>query len=801
MNLKLIQGSLFSLGFFATPAGAQSKQSSLEEPFQDSFKNLEHSGCYSLYYRNGRAGCSTADRETQAGPLYYYDGSKSLPADYDYVAVIEEFDLTKDTIDTIISSNSNNHLKGILVLNSTDSNDSSDYFSTGPMYPLGYGTPSANIGYGNIQFPWNGNGDGLNQYDIYGVPMAYINGWDTSYYLRNVASDGNKASGIEAQFDYYMGPDGVNSVDCLGWHDEHDGKWNPKCLPLGGTSVWGFAGSPPKSYYANYQVKNNNKEEEEESDNGRRRGLEEGNGDDDAAAYVSKKPAIVVGTSIDSTSMFHDLAPGANEGASNTLTLLMAAYLIGQSISDGSLDALPNRIVFGFFEGEAYGYLGSRSFLRDVMGFSCPDQYTVHSVSKNEDSELACLYPLRPSLKFKDIGNIAGMLTVDQVGIPTGEGLLYVHNEGEGGLGTFLANCLKNTGTKYHSAIATAAGDKADEYPYPPTPLTSLMSLSGGTYGGAVLTGYDYAYSKRPGFQSHMNSIDNMQMNLKSIASAATMIARTALAAAYDDGSYDYETASAYANDKIAALSYDNEVLVELADCLFVDGNCKMLKTYASMEAANEKDRTGFDISSGQSLGKPPNFYTSVYSIDYGQPFVRVGDKVYGAYNGKKYGNNKADGFGTQPRMLEQAIRNMLHDFLGRGSFKNENGNSVSPQSCHKMSDCSGVSYCSASGDVATCAGSKVCVCQRAHYHIALDEGLMPATNNYTGYFVETTNDNGVSPMWTEPYWDSATGVKVYRVSSNIPGFITIAAGGIALAGCFFLAVIVKVGMKKEKVY
>jgi hypothetical protein len=192
----------------------------------------------------------------------------------------------------------------------------------------------------------------------------------------------------------------------------------------------------------------------------------------------------------------------------------------------------------------------------------------------------------------------------------------------------------------------------------------------------------------------------------------------------------------------------------------------------------------------------PPNYYVSVYGIDYGQPFVRVGDNAYGAYNGEDYGKSNSDAFGMQPRMLEQAIRNMLHDYLGRNS-----GSYASPQSCKKRSDCSGVSYCSASGDMATCSGSKVCVCQRAYFHIALDEAITPAVNNYTGYFTNRISDKGVSPMWTEPYWDSDTGVKMYRVSKTNPGFVTIAAGAIVLGACFFLAVIVKVGMKKEKVY
>jgi nicastrin len=764
-------------------AGSSSSSSSLDEPFQSSFKNLPHSACVTLYHRNGRVGCGTIERETQSAPLFYYDGATKISQGTDFVAVIEEFSLTNDIISSLLSSNSYGNLKGILVLNSTDSNDDEQYSSPASMYPLGYGTPSAGLSYGNIQYPWNGNGDGLSLYDLFGVPMAYVNEWEMSESIRGVAQDANKAAKLVAEFNYYMGPDGVKSAECLAWRDVQDEKWNPKCLPLGGTSVWGHAGSPPASTSSSSSSANTS---------GRK--LE-----DNAS---TARPAIVIGAAIDSTSMFHELASGANTAGSNILALLMAAYQLGQSVSDATLDGLPNRILFGFFQGEAYGYLGSRSFFRDVLSFKCTVG-PVASVANDEDSVKACLLPLRPDLSFRDIGTIAGMLTVDQVGVPLSDGILYVHNDGSGGMGTFMANVLKASSTSDFSVAASAAGEdsQGDEYPYPPTPLQSLMSLTEGAVGGAVLSGFDYVFAKRPPYHSHLNSINNIEMDLKSIASSATLLARTALAAAYDDGSYDYSTAATYAANAIPELNSNDELLVELANCLYVDGNCNLLKKYAEMEANNEKARTGFSVGSGSPLGTPPNYYVSVYNMFYGQPFAQVGDKIYGSYNGEDYGNKKSDGFTMQPRLLEQAIRNMLHDFLGRGANIDSDGNSISPRSCKKAADCSGVAYCASNGDSATCSGRKVCVCTRGHYHTALDEALAPAINNYTGYFTVNDYYGGNSPMYTEPFWLNDVGVKMYRDSKTNPGFISLAVGLVSLIGCFFLTVIIKVSMKKEKVY
>lgn len=795
----------FLASIFAWTTNGLEKSESMDQPFQAStFKHLQHSPCVGLYHRDGRAGCGTVDRDIQSGPLHYHEG-QTPPQDSYYVAVLEEYRFSSKVISNLMS-NSNGMLQGILVLNGTISDSDETYLaddmntgaSPGPIYPLGYNTPSANIAYGNTQYPWNGNGDGLNQYDLYGVPIVYVNEEGASAYIRRVSQNqqSNDTNQIYTDFTYYMGPDGIASKECLTWQDSHDGKWNPKCLPLGGTSVWGFAGSPPTQQVYKYQQNDDAAGDDAAAadEDGNARKLKNNNG---ANVYQSEKPAIILGTSIDSTSMFHDLVPGANEGASNALTLLMAAYLIGQSVDDATLDGLTNRIVFGFFEGEAYGYLGSRNFLNDVLNFSCDNQYLANSVANNGNSELACLFPMRPNMKFKDIGQIAGILTVDQVGIPTDDEILYVHNDGDGNLGTFLANVLKASGTNDFVVVDSEAANNNEnggDYPYPPTALSALQAISGGAYSGAVLSGYDYVFPKRPPYQSHLNWAINSEISLKSIASAATLMARTALAAAYDNGGYDSDTAANYAVTTIGELAYNNEVLVELANCLLVNGNCKMLDKYASQEAKNERDRTGFDVGSGASLGFPPNYYVGVYSIDNGQPFVRVGDEVYGSYNGGNYGEKGNDAVGMQPRMLQQAIRNMLHDFLGRGQI---NGNA---KHCGKESDCEGVGYCAAEGDSATCSAKSVCVCKRAYFHTALDTSLTAAANEYPGMF-SMDYDDGKTPIWTEPFWSSSVGVKMYRNSATGPGFIALGVGVLAAMLMFKISKKVKSGLQKEKVY
>ena len=743
----------------------------LDKPFTSSFARLEHAACTSLFYRNGRLGCGTEDTSLQVGQLKYFDGS--LPdMNKPYVAVMDEEMLTADSINTLVSARGG-YLQGILVLNSTSEEDegkNNQYYSPDSQYPRGYGTPSANLNYGTNAYAWNPKGQGLFEIDMHGIPMAYVIDSDVSKSLREEAQSVSEAAGdnIVAEFNYYMGPDKMNSAECLAWKDVATGQWNPKCLPIGGTSVWATPGSPP-SY---------------------------GNSDDSNA---NNRPVVVLAAGMDSTSMFHDISPGANTAASNILTVVMAARLIGKYVSDSTLDSLPNRIVLALFEAEQYGFVGSRSFFKDVAypGFECKSSI-VRSVSRLGDkSDLACINPVRPSMKFTGLGQIKGMLSVDQLGYLLGDGIMYVHADNNNDMyGAFLANILKRSGTNNFSVTSASVSNNNNAYPLPPSPLTSLLHLSEGAVGGAVLSGYDYAFTNKVPYHSHRDSADYFSVNLKSIAAAATIAARSILAAAYDNGSYDYATSATYAKNLIGEMSYDDADLVALANCLFHNGQCDLIQKYSSVDAANERIRFGRNMGSPNPMSKASNFYAGVYHRYYGQPVVAVGDQLYGAYNGKDYGNKDSDAIHILPEALESAIHGLFNDYLGRGS--NSNGAFTS---CKTISDCGNVDYCSAEGDRATCTGGGVCVCERASYHVALDEALLPAENKPAGYFVLNGNDEGISAMYTEPNWSNDVGVRVYRDAGWLPGFLSLAAGVAVGSASIFAAFVLRVGLKKEKLY
>lgn len=232
------------------------------------------------------------------------------------------------------------------------------------------------------------------------------------------------------------------------------------------------------------------------------------------------------------------------------------------------------------------------------------------------------------------------------------------------------------------------------------------------------------------------------------------------------------------------------------------------------MEYANQVKRTGSDPGlSYMPLGNPPNYYVSVLNVGQSLPYVQVGNNIYGAYSGSDYGKYTQDQIYLIPRQIEASILGLLNDFLGRGSFSN-NGTTTSSSSrsrsnanegkfvaCTTTADCGGNSYCNQNGDYAVCSGGLVCVCSRAHYHLALDEALEPAPNNYTGYFIVRDDDEGISAMYTEPNWLSTVGVTVYREAGPEAGTYAIIAGGVTLAASVVASIALRATLSKSRLY
>ncbi|KAL7442786.1 hypothetical protein ACHAXM_008415 [Skeletonema potamos] len=803
------------------------------EPFNN-LESLPHSPCVTLYHRNGRIGCGTLEREVMTGRLLHWSavvsngaiGSSTQSSVPPYVAVLDEADYTNHTISMLQTFSSNfvagddygpvtdggKPLRGVLVLSTDPSSvDGITFPSPEPLTPQGDGTPMESLTVGS-SYEWNvnNNGDGLLFADLIGVPTVYVADSQTAAYLRKVALEQANLISSEltaavypsvlSEFNYYMGPstttDGtkVTSKQCLEWKDL-DGTWSPKCLPLGGNSVWAAAGTPVTLGY------NNDK-------------------NDENANNSQDRPTVILSASIDSTSMFHDLSPGSNTAASNILSLLLAAELLGSSIKDEVLDQLYARITFAFFQGESHGFIGSRLFVKDVTGsFECQaGNKGIPSVWKRKDETStvrSCLNPLRSDLTFQNLGDIRGMIAVDQVGNLGGGKTLYVQGGNENGFDAFMSEVMieLSANGEYTVQASSASNNNEDgATSLPPSPVSSLVKLSPSSASGVVLTGYDAAFVANSLYHSHLDSVSKRQsIDKDAIAASATLLARSAVAAAYqnENNEADAATAAAYALELLPnAVSSSSATFENLFDCLFNDGNCKTFVKYASVESANDAIRTGVNLGIGQPLGKPPNFYVSVYNAENGQGFAAASGFKYGAMdpsaedkddNVKNYGESENDAILLRPSLLEMSLNGLLNNFLGRGSFTD--GSASDLVDCASSNDCSSVSYCSSSDLAAICAGGK-CVCgSRAHYHPALDEAMSPAANRAPGWFAIDGNDQGVSAMITEPFWSSYVGVRIFDDAGKGPGIYASISGALFASICLVVVYRLKKGLMKEKVY
>jgi nicastrin len=869
---------------FLVQSQTSTSSSIMDKPFQ-SIYNLPHSSCVTLYHRNGRIGCGTFSSEPQIGRLVRFDNTNGVPnlsqsnsnggdvEQEQLVVVMEEAEFTTNNValvqQAISNANSNNvavKLSGMLITNTTSSsdnnNDDGSFSATSPgsSTPNGYNTPSANLNpRGNYE--WNTLGTNLEFQNYYGIPISYVGDADVAAYLSQVASqqatvseeESESQGSVLAEFNYYMGGAGVSSdsddssvltsKDCLMWKNVEDGAWNPKCAPLGGQSIWATAGPLKTTALQNNENGNNNNAENGGEENGgEQRSLAEENDQYyyNANNNNNRKPVLLVGATMDGSSMFHELSPSASSAASNILVTLLAAKLVGLYVDADTLEnTLSKQIVFSLFQGDSYGFMGSRRFLRDVLnGVECTT-----SVQYNADADQgktyeplsdSCLYPMRPSLAFQELGQIYGILSVDQVGVLATENTLYVHasDDGEDGNndpGAFIANVLLQCTTdNYATAQTSTAADDYGVIPLPPTPLTSLLSVSGNAVGGAVISGYDDAFVADGKFRSHLDSTqqrerDGEDISLEALVNAAIIMARAAVAVAYDDGSGNSDAATAvqFANNLIASdvIDENDSTAQSLYKCLFVDGNCEFLSIYAKVKYVNDVKRTGVDLGSPTMLGNPPSYYVSIYYPYLNQASVQVGGQWFGAYDPTQereqtegststttatypaYGESKNDVILMNPSGLEAALHGLLNDFLGRSS-----AGDATLKSCSTNQGCqSGVDYCSADNlEYATCTGGLVCVCSRAHYHDAVDEALEAKPNEFPNKFdIVDDNDNngGVSALYTEPYWSSSVGVKVYRKAGENVNKYVIGFGAATAIISFGLSFVLKRELTKAKLH
>ncbi|KAM0927258.1 hypothetical protein ACQ4PT_003316 [Festuca glaucescens] len=310
--------------------------------------------------------------------------------------------------------------------------------------------------YSNVSQDWNPAGSGI-MWKRYDFP-AFLLSEESTQTLRQIADKNEKSNnGYQAnvaEFDLVMQTTKAET------HDSESCLKAQSCLPLGGQSVW--ASLPPMSNASKHQ-----------------------------------KPVIMVVASQDSASFFRDRSLGADSPISGLIALLTAVDALSH-VHD--LSKLKKQLVFAAFDGEAWGYLGSRKFLQEL-------DEGADSVNGINSSMIE---------QVLEIGSVGK-------GISEGHPLFYAHAARNSSISKKMLDALQSGSDSLGSDNVKVKPAATSNPGVPPSSLMSFMRKHTST-SGVVLEDFDSQFSNRF-YHSYLDNPANI--NSSSIAAAAALVARS----------------------------------------------------------------------------------------------------------------------------------------------------------------------------------------------------------------------------------------------------------------------------------
>jgi len=417
--------------------------------------------CTRLADKDKFIGCSSS-RFGDSGPLWPLETQddvdsflKSPPPGPDKAVVMKDDVFTKSNVKDLIASG---HIMGIVVVPGSGPSDGFSPDSTFPSYQ--FGLQHSN----DANYVWNPFGNSL-MLEEFNIPMFYFdNETENDHNTWGKANENKESPNSWPQhgirFNSWMHASGPSET-CLR---------RGQCQAVGGKSVWGtFEPQVNKS-----------------------------------------KELIMVIAAMDSTAFFRDVSIGADAGASGSIALLLVMDALSRytNITNQTLSELDRQILFGFFEGESWGYMGSKRFVHDIVNFKC---------EKKDGS--GCKDPYAPSLEFQNINisNIKYLLEVSQVANAVDQ--LYIHTEHSQSDDNPLVQQLLASSTISNISVSMASNSTPG---VPPGSTMTFLKQANITH--AVLAEHDATYTNK----YYHSRLDN-QLNIQSAAlvKVATLVLET----------------------------------------------------------------------------------------------------------------------------------------------------------------------------------------------------------------------------------------------------------------------------------
>eukprot|EP01116_Phalansterium_solitarium_P008434 TRINITY_DN22344_c0_g1_i1.p1 TRINITY_DN22344_c0_g1~~TRINITY_DN22344_c0_g1_i1.p1 ORF type:complete len:653 (-),score=203.13 TRINITY_DN22344_c0_g1_i1:128-2086(-) len=424
------------------------------------YEGVQADPCTTLTDLSGSIGC-TSPRHGSSGVLYPIDSTSDYnmfvnsPPTADSIIVISSTVFTQDVVDKLVSYP---QVTGILV----DNDAAPAQFSPVDKYPQKrWGL------HPDSTYTWNPPGDDFVT-KRYTVPMFSLR----DYNLNTPNSDdeirqkakSNRDSGFAypqwgATLKAWMHASG-DAATCLR---------RLQCQPLGGQSTW-------SSY----------------------------------APVDTSKDLILLTAVSDSNAFFHDQATGANADSASVAAALTVLELMSSVVRQGFAN-FTRQLVVGMFTGEAFGFLGSRKFVDDIVNFRCDDQGGGGS----------CNSPYKASLAFQSIklAKVSQMVHVTQIGSLSTSGAVpsvYLHREGH------VNDALTQAFYDYQGNLTVLPASMATPG-IPPSSTESFLRQQP-LIPHAVIAGFNEQYTNK----YYGSRWDNaQQLNVSHVCAVSTMLAQT----------------------------------------------------------------------------------------------------------------------------------------------------------------------------------------------------------------------------------------------------------------------------------
>ncbi|KAJ0390674.1 hypothetical protein P43SY_011969 [Pythium insidiosum] len=453
--------------------------------------------CVRLFHQQGDIGCRSITQHEMAELVAIEDDAAMTAwlaetSTEKRAIVVPERLVTADLLDK-----AKDRLSGVFMFPEKDRNVSFAMRS-----PQGKGSIDASLNpFASEDVQWNPTGRELTPLS-YAFPILQLQDAQLGEtYLARAKMNAKSHSGAtyRAFMQHYYGPEKMDSRKCLAFRNIKDVR-SPRCDPIGGQSAWGARGDR------------------------------------------SSNETIVVMAGMDAYALSQVLVPGANEAASGVVAMLAAVKAL-QVIPDSSFT---KQIVFAAFQGEKFGFVGSRRFLSDVAkATKDPKGFCRAPVTGSTTSPLAtdfCTSPLYPSIEFAklDISTIAYAIAVDQVGlVDASAGASFHVHLNPNTAASDASAALLTAMTKAPSAKSKVTKGSVTKA-MPPTPLLSFVN--GNEYGkkdlvSAVLAGYDKAYVGEGIYGSRHDFAGNLDVD--AVVQASQVLAETVYQLGTKNGSTD----------------------------------------------------------------------------------------------------------------------------------------------------------------------------------------------------------------------------------------------------------------------